>query len=231
MHKVCLYYTHHRCDPAIEHACRTQLDAARGDIPLVAVGLEPMDYGDVTLTLPYQPGPLTLHRQILAGLEVMWRDTEWVYFTECDVLYHPSHFEVDPKMYLTFTYNANVWKARYSDGHCVWTDNLEQTSGLVAHHSLLLDHYRRRVREIERDGFDCHYEPGSKTSEHGSVQWYAHHPNLDIRHGRNTTRAKWHPSEFRNQRYARGWKETDEVDGWGVTAEVMEAIREGRYAA
>lgn len=230
MHKVCLYYTAHRHPPEIEAACRAQLDAARGDIPLVAVGLERFDYGDVTVVLPYHPGPLTLHRQILAGLEVMWSDTEWVYFCENDVLYHPSHFATDPKMYLSFTYNANVWKVRYGDGHCVWTDGLEQTSGLVAHRGLLLAHYRRRCVEIERDGWNRHYEPGRKTSEHGSTQWHSHRPNLDIRHGRNATLSKWSPEEFRNERYAAGWKEADEVPGWGLTAPLMEAIREGRYA-
>ena len=35
----CLYYTAHRHPPEIEAACRVQLDKARGDIPLVAVGL------------------------------------------------------------------------------------------------------------------------------------------------------------------------------------------------
>jgi hypothetical protein len=118
---------------------------------------------------------------------------------------------------------------RYSDGHAVWTDGLQQTSGLCADRALLLDHYRRRCAEIERDGFNRHYEPGPKTSRFLALNYQAEYPNLDIRHDRNLTRSKWSPDEFRNQRYAAGWMEADEVNGWGVTGPIMDAIRESRY--
>ena len=65
MNACCLYYTAHRHAPEVEAACRAQLDKARGDIPLVAVGLQPFSYGDVTIVLPLEPGPLTLHKQII----------------------------------------------------------------------------------------------------------------------------------------------------------------------
>ena len=230
MTACCLYYTAHRHPPEIEAACRAQLDHARGDLPLVAVGLEPFDYGDVTVILGgLQPGPLTLHKQILAGLRLI--AAEWVFFCENDILYHREHFKVayDWSAW-AFHYNINVWRVRYDDGHAVRTDGLEQTSGLFAHRELLLDHYTRRVAEIERDGFDRHYEPGPKTSRWHTGNWIGAYPNLDIRHDRTLTRSKWHPSEFRNQRYAQGWQETDEVDGWGPTADIVQAIKERRYA-
>ena len=94
MNACCLYYTAHRHAPEIEAACRAQLDRARGDLPLVAVGLEPFSYGDVTVVLNLEPGPLTLHKQILAGLQVIDADT--VFFCENDILYGPSHFEFRP---------------------------------------------------------------------------------------------------------------------------------------
>ena len=228
----CLYYTAHRHPPEIEAACRAQLDRARGDIPLVAVGLEPFSYGDVTVVLGgLEPGPLTLHKQILAGLRLI--GAEWVYFCENDVLYHPSHFEIDPARVDVLNYNTNIWRVRYDDGHAVWTDGLQQTSGLRGKVWLLVKHYTRRVREIERDGFDRHYEPGHKTGlpDRYIFNWQSEYPNLDIRHNRNLTRSKWHPSEFRNQRYAQGWREADEVDGWGPTKPIVDAIREGRYGA
>ena len=231
MTACCLYYTAHRHPPEIEAACRAQLDKARGDIPLVAVGLQPFDYGDVTVILGgLEPGPLTLHKQILAGLRLI--AAEWVYFCENDVLYHPSHFEpMAGRRHNAFHYNTNIWRVRYDDGHVVWTDDLEQTSGLCAHRNLLLEHYARRVGEIERNGFNRHYEPGPKTSRWQVDRWQSRYPNLDIRHNRTMTRSKWDPSEFRNQRYAAGWREADEVGGWGPTKPIMDAIREGRYGA
>jgi len=233
MNKVCLYYTAHRHDPTIEMACRRQLDLARGDIPLVAVGLKPLDYGDVTIVLPLQPGPLTLHKQILAGLKAA-TDADWIFFCENDVLYHPSHFALDPMgpdedpntvpgdgIY----YNTNVWKVRYSDGHCVWTDDLQQTSGLSGDWWTLHDHYERRVTEIEHDGFDRHYEPGPKTGIREVFNWMSAFPNLDIRHDKTMTKSKWSPSAFRNKRYAVGWRETDgEIEGWGNVREVLQSF-------
>lgn len=204
-------------------ACRCQLDLARGDIPLVAVGLQPFDYGDMTVVLPLRPGPLTLHKQILAGLEQCQGDV--VFFCENDVLYHPSHFEFEPKMHRTFHYNTNVWRVRYSDGHAVWTDDLQQTSGLCADRDLLLAHYQRRVAEIQERGFDRHYEPGRKTGPHGTCNWQSRYPNLDIRHDKNMTKSKWSPEEFRNKRYAKGWKEMDgELPGWGNVKEFIQHI-------
>ena len=220
MNKVCLYYTAHRHDPVIELACRRQLDLARGNIPLVAVGLQPFEYGDVTIVLPLEPGPLTLHKQILAGLEACEAHT--VYFCENDVLYHRSHFELDAVSVFEFYYNSNVWRVRYSDGHCVWTDDLQQTSGLCANRNLLLAHYQRRVEEIEARGFDRHYEPGPKTSRYHTQNWQSRYPNLDIRHDRTMTKSKWSPDEFRNKKYARGWQERDgEIEGWGNVRDRM----------
>jgi hypothetical protein len=114
-----------------------------------------------------------------------------------------------------FYYNTNVWKVRHPDGHCVWTDDLQQVSGVCAARSLLLSFYRQRVTKIERDGFDRHYEPGPKTGPYRTQNWVSEYPNLDIRHSKTMTKSKWRPEDFRNQHYARGWKETGEVPGWG----------------
>ena len=70
------------------------------------------------------------------------------------------------------------------------------------------------MAEIEASGFDRHFEPGEKTGPYQSENWQSESPNLDIRHKHNLTRAKWHPSQFRNQRYAQGWREVDAVAPW-----------------
>lgn len=218
MNKCILYYTclNHSLD--IELACRKQLLAASGDIRVVTVSLNnEIDFGNERIVLRGERGPLMMHRQILAGLECIKEG--YVFFAENDVLYHPSHFDFTPPRCDTFYYNSNVWKVRYSDGHAVWTDDLHQTSGLCAAHSILLDFYRKRVAQIEQEGFNRHYEPGSKQTVGAQrvESWMSEFPNIDIRHDKTITRSKWSPDEFRNKKYAKGWKTASEVMGWGRT--------------
>ena len=207
--KAILYYTDNQLAPCIMDTCQQWIEKA--ELPIVSVSLEPLDWGH-NITVDAKRGVLTLHRQILAGLEALESDV--VFFAEHDVLYHPSHWEFTPERADRFYYNTNVWKVRKKDGHAVWTDDLQQTSGLCAYRGLLLEQYRRRVAEIEAGKWDRHFEPGEKSGPWKSENWRGEWPNLDIRHGRNLTRAKWHPSEFRNRRYARGWKEADAVEPW-----------------
>jgi len=217
--KAILYYTDNRLDPAIMEACQRQI--LKAGLPVVSVSLEPLDFGH-NVVVDLERGPLTLHRQILKGLKAIKADV--VFFAEHDVLYHESHWRFTPEKADRFYYNTNVWKVRLDDGHAVWTDDLQQTSGLCAYRNLLLEQYRRRVGEIQRDGFDRHYEPGEKTGPHPSENWQSEYPNLDVRHGRNLTRAKWHPSQFRNRRYARGWREADAVEPWYEEGRFKEAL-------
>jgi len=224
MHKAVLYYTccSHPID--IELACRSQLDRARGQLELGTVSREPIDYGDWNIVVDAPRSPLTMHRQILTGLERIKGGI--VFLCESDVLYHPSHFDFEPERDDVFYYNTSVWKVRYGDGHCIWTDDLQQVSGCCAAHSLLLEFYSKRVAEIERDGFNRHYEPGPKTGPYHTANWQSAFPNLDIRHRRTLTKSKWSPSEFRNKKYAKGWRETDgEIEGWGNVRDLVKEIR------
>lgn len=211
MRKCILYYTCNTHDERIEMACRWQLLLARGVWDLVSVSREPIEFGAWNEVVEGPRGPLTMHRQVLAGLERITAPI--VFLCESDVLYHPSHFDFVPPRADTFYYNTNVWRVRYPDGFAVWTDDLQQVSGICADRGLLLSFYRRRVAEIEAGGFDRHYEPQPKTGGK-AANWQSEWPNLDIRHGGTLTRSKWSPDEFRNKRYARGWQEADSVYPW-----------------
>jgi len=229
MSKSLLYYTGHRHAEEIEQACRVQLDKARGSLELIAVSLKPIDFGDVNVVIPLEPSKVTMTRQILDGLYLC--DPGAVFLCENDVLYHPSHFDFEPALGSVFWYNTNVWRVRYADGHAVWTDDLQQTSGLCADRDLLVAHYRGRLALMQGMGFDGHYEPGPKTSKHAALNWQSRWPNLDIRHDGTLTRSKWSPGEFRNPYYARGWSETDDLPGWGPGRELMDKVRSGNYGA
>ena len=225
--KAIVYYTCNTHKAEIDEACRAQL--AKCGLPVVSVSLnKDIEFGDTRLRMDGERGPLMMHRQILAGLQAC--DAETVFLCESDVLYHPSHFDFSPRRRDVFYYNTNVWKVRYPDGHAVWTDDLQQVSGVCASRELLLDFYSKRLAQIERDGFNGHYEPGVKQTiyphvrggKFGVENWLSAQPNVCIRHDANLTRSKWRAEEFRNAQYARGWKEADEVPGWGKPLEVID---------
>lgn len=229
--KEILYYTCLTHSQDIEMACRAQL--LKAGLPIVSVSLnKPIDFGN-NFVMEGERGAMMMHRQILKGLQESKADI--VFLCESDVLYHPSHFEYMPKRNDVFYYDVNVWKVRYPDGHAVWTDDLQQVSGVCAYRELLLDFYTKRLAQIEREGFNRHYEPGLKQTIYGyhkggkyGVQNYsAKVPNICIRHDHTLTKSKWSVDEYRNKEYAKGWTEADEVEGWGDTKVLMEDIKNG----
>lgn len=221
MPKSIVYYTDHNLPSDLADLCAAQLNRAAGGLEIVTVGLnKPADFGNENITLVGVRGVLTMHHQILAGLEKARGDI--VFMAEHDVLYHPSHFEFEPERQDTFYYNTHVWHARYPDGFSVFYD-AQQVSGLCASRALLLEYYTKRIGQLKADGFNRHYEPGLHQTVGGQLvqDWLSEYPNIDVRHGENLTPSKWSPGDFRNPRYARGWRESDTVPGWGRPADVF----------
>ena len=222
-----VYYSDRHVPPELAALCQRQLIQSVGSREIVTVGLNaPLGFGRQFVHLA-ERGVLTMHRQILTGLENATGDI--VYLCEHDVLYSPTHFDIVPARADTWTYNVHVWHARYPDGHAVFY-NAQQVSGLVAYRSLLLDYYRARIAQIEREGPNRHYEPGLKQSVGSKqvVNAWSLYPNVDVRHDRNWTASKWSRADFRNGVYARGWREADELPGWGDLRDVFAAAHAGR---
>jgi hypothetical protein len=228
--KAIVYYTDNRLDENIMSSCQKQLRRAAGDIPIVAVSLQPVDFGDVRVVLNEERGYLTLFKQVLAGLEAT--DADVIFFAEHDVLYHPSHFDFMPASPTTYYYNENVWKVRLDDGHALFY-YVNQTSGLCAFREILLNQYQERVKRVEGTEADTNkvvrrmgFEPGThnrkeRVDDYKAQAWRSKFPNVDLRHGNNLTPSRWKKEEFRNQRYTKGWKEAEEVPGWGRTKDRM----------
>jgi hypothetical protein len=232
--KGIVYYTDNRLDGNIAEAVQAQLRASCNGHDIVSTSLQPMDFGR-NVTLDAERGILTMFRQILAGLEASTADV--IFFCEHDCLYHPSHFEFTPERDDVFYYNENCWKVDAETGRALFY-YARQTSGLCASRALLLEHYRKRVEIVERDGFTRRmgFEPGThnradRVDDYKSEAWMSEYPNIDIRHGNNLTRTRWRKDQFRNQRYTKGWTEADEVPGWGVTKgrfpEFLEGVNSG----
>jgi hypothetical protein len=228
--KAAIYYTCNSHDETLELAARNNLKAATNghEIGCVSLG-QRADFGDWTIVVDREKSGTTMHYQILEGLKRSTAD--YVFLCESDVFYHKSHFDFTPPDNSTFYYNTNVWRVRYSDGHAVRTDNLQQVSGICASRKLLLEHYRKRIEMIEANGgkFDIKrmaYEPGTrgKFGDEKVANWQSEFPNVDVTgHGQTLTKPKFSVDEFRNARYAAGWQETDEpLPGWPKLAGRMQ---------
>ena len=65
-----------------------------------------------------------------------------------DVLYHESHFDVEPESGICF-YNSNVWKVDSKTGKALHY-LCDQTSELCADRKLLVEHYKIRVAQVAK---------------------------------------------------------------------------------
>jgi hypothetical protein len=220
--KGILYYTDNRLDPKIMSAVQSQL--LKANLPIVSVSLKPIDFGE-NIVIDAERGPLTLFRQILAGLEAI--KTDIVYHCEHDCLYHPSHFDFTPERDDLFYYNNNLWKVDIKTGRTLFHYS-NHTSQLCAKRSLLLEHYRKRVAVVEKNGFSRRigFEPGTnkrkeRIDDYWHETWMSEVPNVDIRHSQNLTQSRWRKDQFRNQKYTKGWTESDSVPTWGTLADFL----------
>jgi glycosyltransferase involved in cell wall biosynthesis len=217
-----VYYTDNRLDDDIFYAVQRQLHNVNRGEEIISVSLKKLHRFGRNTVLDLEPSYLTMFKQILAGLERS--SSDYIFFCEHDVLYHHSHFDFVPSEKDKFYYNTNVWKVRYEDGLAVKVDFCQQTSGLCAYRGLLIEHYRKRIEIVERDGFSnkMGFEPGThnrdaRVDDYKAESWQSEHPNIDIRHSGNLTPNRWSPDEFRNEKYAEGWTESHRVPGWGIT--------------
>jgi len=228
MKKEIIYYTCNTHREDIEMACREQL--LKAGLPIISVSREKeIDFGDKKIVLQGARSSEMMHRQVLAGLEES--DADQIFLCESDVLYHPSHFDFDlPSGENAYYYNTNVWKYWVDDGLCVWVDVMQQVSGMTANKDLALQHYRSRVARIDKEGkfsIKWGFEPGGKKlplgfDDYPRFNYQSTVPNVCIRHGETLTKSKRSPDEFRNEKYAKGFRTAKEIPGWGSIAKLLE---------
>lgn len=223
--KEIIFYTDNRLNIKIAHTCQDQLKliSETKNIPITSVSLKPMEhFGNKNIHLKLERGHETMFKQILEGIKSSSADI--IYLCEHDVLYHPSHFDFTPEDKNTFYYNQNVWFLRATDGHALHYD-VNQLSGLCGYKEALLTHFQERYELIKKQGFSR--KMGFEPMTHGRIKWKNHYklgtwkskePNVDIRHTDNITGQRWSKKEFRNQKYTKGWIESnDQIPGWGST--------------
>ena len=217
-----VYYTDNRIDKKIMKKCQDQIK--KSGLEIVSVSLKPIKF-KTNIVLPLERGYLTMFKQILAGLEKI--KTDVVFLCEHDVLYHPTHFQFRPPRKNVYYYNMNSWQLRASDGHAVYYD-CKKLSQLCADRKFLIEHYKKRIALVEKNGFSRRmgFEPGThnraeRVDDFKAEGWRSETPNIDIKHGKNLTEARWKQSEFRDQRNCQNWQETDEIPGWGKGSTIV----------
>jgi hypothetical protein len=134
-------------------------------------------------------------------------------------LYHLSHFDFIPPKKDVFYYNLNVWRMDYKTGKAIHYD-AKQANCLVGYRDILLEHYKKRVELVEKNGFTMSmgFEPGThnrpeRVDDYKSEIYNSKFPNVDIRHDGNLTKSRWDQDEFRNP--VKNWIENDNIPGWG----------------
>lgn len=229
-----VYYTDNRGDEVILEACRNRIRQYFKEDQIVSVSLKPLDFGK-NIVLNLERGVLTMFKQILAGVEAS--DADIIFLAEHDVLYHPSHWDFRPSRKDLFYYDENRWFVDAADGKALFYRAMS-TSLLCAHKDLLVEHYRKRVKRVEEEGFSLKlgYEPGNHPYPRGvdhyrRESWMAPFPSIDIRHSKNLTPSRWSQDQFRNKGNLRDWQFSDEIPGWGlVKGRFFEFLKEALEA-
>lgn len=103
---------------------------------------------------------------------------------------------------------------------------------MVGDRLFLIEHYKRRLAKIYREGFTRKqgFEPGThhrpeRVDDFKAEAYKSKFPNLDIRTGVNSTESKWKKEDFRNKKFTEGWRESDTgIEGWGTREEILQLI-------
>jgi hypothetical protein len=128
---------------------------------------------------------------------------------------------------------------RNVDGHALYTDNLQQLSGLVGYRDTLIKHFQERIKKLNQayihlnmtgreDEYNSYvramgFEPGThnrpeRVDDLKAESFKSEYPNLDIRHDKNLTPSRWRKDQFRNEKFTQGWKEShvSKLPGWDL---------------
>ena len=231
--KGIIYYTCNTGPLKITRAVQKQLRkiSEEKNIPIVSASLKPMPhFGFKNIHLKLKRGYLSMFKQILAALKMS--NAEIVFFAESDILYSFSHFDFIPKRKDTFYYNTAVWKVRMEDGHSLYYNNCRQVSGICVYREAAIKHYEERVAYVEKNGYNRNigFEPATSNrvnwqNKYQSDVWQSEIPNLDIRHSNNLTPNRWSKDLFRNKKNCEGWKEANEIQGWGKTEDIIKKFK------
>ncbi len=251
MTKGIIFCTDNELSPKIAwEVQRRIIDIAKErKMPIVTAALKRrLNFGNTNIYFPTLiRGRFTHFKQMLSALEHSTADS--IFFCEADILYHPSHFDFSPPTKEAYYYNKNNWLVWINEGVASTVDVNIPLSMLCADRELLIGHYRRKIakvlarqREILARGEQMKNqgvpnnmsgEPGGewrdeKVDDYPMKIWASELPNLDLRHENNLTKGKRYPKDYHNRYWAKGWKESKEIPGWGKVSDIIQGLTESK---
>ena len=229
MLKGIIYYTDNRLEEPLYSIVQGFISDS--GLSITSSSLKPIIFGDNEVVYGERSYP-TMIKQIISCLERSKAD--YVYFTENDVLYTPSHFEFTPPRDDIFYYNENVWRWMYGSDNAINHDRMIPLSSLCVNRKFALDHYKRRMDYITEKCLDpdsnanqkwvrkMGFEPGTKKLKRGGFSdddfevWSSKYPNIDIRHHKTFSPPKCTLESFTHA--PKTWKEIDieDIPGWNL---------------
>jgi len=230
MSKSIIYYTDGNLSDPLYSFVQEQL--LKTGLPIVSSSLnKPIDFGDNAVVKGKRSYP-TMVKQIISCLERSTAD--YVFFSEHDVLYSPSHFNFVPPLDNIFYYNVNIWRWSLGSDIAIRHDRMIPLSSLCVNREFALDHYKRRLELILERGLDSikspypkwvrkmGFEPGTKTKKRGGFSddeydtWSSADPNIDIRHDKTFSPTKISKGQFTHT--PKWWKEipVKDISNWDL---------------
>lgn len=110
-----IYLTDNSLDEHIAETCRRILALEAGDLPIIAVSQNPIDFGINICLGEIGRSWTSLYKQLLAGVEAA--PTDWVVICEHDCLYTKEHLNYRPADPGIFWYNLNCWLVNWGGNH------------------------------------------------------------------------------------------------------------------
>jgi hypothetical protein len=185
-----IFYTANKLPELFAKKVQGQLMSAIGDIPLISVSFEPMDFGQNICVGDIGRHHLNIYRQALKG--VTEAKTKFIALAEDDVLYHPTHFKRRPTPG-KFAYNMNVWSIYTWENPQVFSyKNRRNLSGLICERKLFIEAMEERFArwpDDSRTPIRNWAEPGKSVYEKNlgvkqrlSEEFYSEEANVAFSH-------------------------------------------------
>lgn len=244
MDTTVIYLTDNILDERIYKLCQDNILKSIGDLPLISVSHQPIDFGTNICVGIMPRNSLTINLQMMKALEMV--KTKYIAIAEHDCLYTPEHFQFIPPDDNITWYNENVWLMQlFSAGHpeCNGMFSIfpgrKANSQIICSTKVMMETTRARI-EMMGDPAWLAKHPSGRIGEAGHMD-YDHAMKLSrgksVAHIReklkeyilNFKGANWksklpnidirHNNNFTKNR--RGRKRTYELPYWGKMEDVI----------
>ena len=102
-----IYYTSQSEQPEFEQKVIDQINLVKGDLPVISVSQNPMDFGENICVGDVGRTYLNAFRQLLIGCEKA--KTKFIFTAESDCLYPPGYFDFRPLDENKIYSHVNTW--------------------------------------------------------------------------------------------------------------------------